>query len=302
VSAPAIDVEGALGRAAAVHGLDASGARVLRHMRNAVCLLPAIPAVARVTTGSDSLARASRVHTITRWLVDKRGFSATEPLRDLEPVAIDSTTTVSFWVYYPQDNLTEPTSTPLGQLLHELHDVSMPPIELPTWTPLESLSATLARGPYTGALTEDEHNWLTRSIDQIRDKFSRMHWPLGHGLIHGDAWAGNLLWNTIDTPVRAVLGDWDNVSDGPREIDLIPTWHANIRYGRDQAWVDAFIEQYGYDLTVWPGFDALVRMRDLVQLSGPLRRALDAPKYLAAFRQRFDAIRAGDRTSVWVMH
>ena len=49
-------------------------------------------------------------------------------------------------------------------------------------------------------------------------------------MIHGDAWWGNLLRDGD----RVVLADWDNVSTGPREIDLIPTLQAP-RFGLPEA-------------------------------------------------------------------
>lgn len=60
-------------------------------------------------------------------------------------------------------------------------------------------------------------------------------------MIHGDAWAGNLLSAPETSPIGAVLGDWDWVSAGPREVDLIPTWHAAARYGKGASWVSDFI-------------------------------------------------------------
>nr|WP_280218565.1 phosphotransferase [Nocardia neocaledoniensis] len=118
-------------------------------------------------------------------------------------------------------------------------------------------------------------------MDTTRIEFTAATWPLGHGLIHGDAWAGNLLWDTTRPPhTQALLGDWDWAGIGPRKVDLIPTWHAAIRYGRDQAWVNDFIDTYRYDLTDYPdGYHLLRRMRDLVQLSGPLRRSSTSPQH-----------------------
>ena len=133
----------------------------------------------------------------------------------------------------------------------------------------------------------------------MRRELAELDWPLGEGLIHGDAWAGNLLWDTATTPPRAVVCDWDRVSWGPREIDLIPTWHAAVRYGRDEAWIQDFIKHYGYDLRDWAGYPTLLAMRDLAQLPGPLRRASNPP-HAAALRQRLGSIRAGDRTATWV--
>lgn len=97
-----------------------------------------------------------------------------------------------------------------------------------------------------------------------------------------------------------ILGDWDRVSWGPREVDLIPTWHAAVRYGRDEAWIQDFVQQYGYDLRDWDGYQTLLTMRDLAQIPGPLRRSGDSAPHAAAVRQRLDAIRASDRTATWI--
>jgi hypothetical protein len=96
-----------------------------------------------------------------------------------------------------------------------------------------------------------------------------------------------------------VLGDWDWVSTGPREIDLIPTWHAAARYGKAASWTGDFVSRYGYDLGRWEGYSVLMAMRDLVQLTGPIRRARDSEPHRRALRQRLDSLRCGDTTSVW---
>jgi hypothetical protein len=43
----------------------------------------------------------------------------------------------------------------------------------------------------------------------------------------------------------------------------------------------------------------LLAMRDLVQLSGPIRRARDSEPHRQVLRQRLDSLRCGDTTSVW---
>jgi hypothetical protein len=53
------------------------------------------------------------------------------------------------------------------------------------------------------------------------------------------------------------------------EVDRIPTWHAAHCYGKGPTWTRDFV----HDLTGWPGFLALLAMRDLAQISGPLHRA-----------------------------
>ncbi|MFI5716165.1 aminoglycoside phosphotransferase family protein [Nocardia sp. NPDC051750] len=207
---------------------------------------------------------------------------------------------VGFWQYYPQaQELPEPTSRELGGLLRSLHNMPAPPIDLPEWVPLESLHAALLEDDKQPAITGEERAWLARRVQEVRKELSELDWPLGTGIIHGDAWAGNLLWDSNTTPPRPLLGDWDWASIGPREVDLIPTWHATVRYGRDETWIGDFISEYGYDLREWPGYRVLLDMRDLVQVSGPLRRAAASPEHARRLRQRIDDLRAGNRTTSW---
>ena len=95
----------------------------------------------------------------------------------------------------------------------------------------------------------------------------------------------------------ALAQDLGAVLLGSREIDLVPTWHATRRYGRDDAWTSAFAREYGYDVANSPGHEALMHMRDMMQLTGPLRRARTDQRYFTFLRQRDLAIRAGYRDS-----
>jgi thiamine kinase-like enzyme len=180
-----------------------------------------------------------------------------------------------------------------------LHDLGEPPVALDAWKPLDSLERALNSTDAEPALSGQDRDWLHQRIRDVRVELAELDWPLGHGVIHADAWAGNLLRDTTASTERPILGDWDSVSHGPREVDLIPTWHAAVRYGRDEDWIQAFVAHYKYDLREWAGYDALMTMRDLAQLPGPIRRATNPP-HAAALRQRLGAIRAGDRTSTWI--
>lgn len=295
-----IPLDNALSLACRHNALDQADARLIHHYSNAVYLLPAVPAIARIATGADP-ARLRVNQAVTSWL-GEQGFAATTPLPGTELVEVDDTTTVTFWTYYPQpeQGTGEPlTSGHLGLLIQQLHETGQPPIELADWKALESLERALGSTAASEALTPAEHDWLRGQISDTRAELAELSWPLGRGLIHGDAWAGNLLWNSTVQPNRPILCDWDSVSNGPREVDLIPTWHAAARYGRDEDWIQAFVDQYGYDLRDWNGYDALLRMRDLGQLPGPIRRSA-SPPHAAALKQRLTAIRSGDRAGTWV--
>ncbi len=289
----------AMRHACGVSGLDPGGGRLIHHYSNAIYLLPAQNAVARVTRGRDALGQVSRSQAVTRWLVRALQFPATEPLDGTGPVVIDGAV-VSFWAYYPQSlDDPPPNSGHLAAVLRLLHQAEAPPVALPAWVPLESLDATIEDAQLSAVLTGDERAWISNQIGEMRDAIAGLDWPLGHGLIHGDAWAGNLLSCAGAVPAGVVLGDWDWVSVGPREVDLIPTWHAAARYGKGSGWITDFVRRYGYDLATWDGCQVLMTMRDLVQLTGPIRRAHDGGRYRQALRQRLDGLRAGDTSTIW---
>lgn len=270
--------------------------RLVHHYSNAVFVLPALDAVVRLTV--DQSAHAIEVtQDVTRWLVDEYAYPATAPVDAAPPVHLDNGVTASFWRYYPQPSDPPPfRSAHLADLLRWLHDLPTPSVDLPVWEPFGSLRRILSRDHALPGLSGEEVTWLRSEVEAVSGQLTEVRWPMGLGMIHGDGWAGNLLWDRD----QAILGDWDNVSFGPREIDLIPTWHAAIRYGRGPDWVKEFAATYGYDLAGHESLALLLRMRDLVQLSGPLRRAGESEPHLAALRQRFEGIRAGNKSESWI--
>jgi hypothetical protein len=290
------DLREQLEHACSARGLPAERPQLVHHYSNAVFVLPALDVVVRLTVGQSAHAMEI-TQQVTRWLVDDHAYPATAPLAGTPPLHLDSGLTASFWRFYPQPTDPPPfRSAHLANLLRRLHDLPTPPVDLPAWTPFASLRRVLSQDGSLPGLSDDEVAWLRDQVDATDHELTTARWSLGYGLIHGDSWAGNLLWDRR----QVILGDWDNVSLGPREIDLIPTWHAAVRYGRTPSWVQEFIATYDYDLASDDAFDLLLRMRDLVQLSGPLRRARESEPHLAALRQRFEGIRAGKRSESWI--
>lgn len=291
------DLRRALETACARRHLDAAGARLIHRYSSAVYLLPGESAVAKITVGQP-VDRVRTTQQAVEWLAANHGVAATRALSGAEPVDVGGLM-VAFWAYYPQPADATPTSEHLARTLLALHQAGTPPVPLKPWTPLASLSAALADPATAGTMPASDRAWLVAHVHEVKARVLALDWALDPGVIHGDAWAGNLLWDCASGPDGVVLADWDNVCVGPREVDLVPTWHAAMRYGRGTAWTRAFAAIYGYDLSTWAGFDTLLDLRDLVQLTGPLRRAATEPLLTAALRQRFDAIRSGDRIGSW---
>ena len=157
---------------------------------------------------------------------------------------------------------------------------------LPVYQPLVSVRRAAESSP---AIDQDERAWLTNRCEQLLDAYGQLSFPLPARMIHGDAYRGNLLRDGH----RVVLADWDAVSTGPREIDLIPTLQAP-RFGLPDDQRDAFIAAYGHDIRSWDGYLVLRDIRELSTTSALLR---DGHLNQAARRElqiRLHSLRTGD--------
>ncbi|GIH03410.1 aminoglycoside phosphotransferase [Rhizocola hellebori] len=280
-------------------GMNTTAARVLHHYNNAVVLLPAENTVIRLAS-TEAVDRIAASQDVCRWLSSQHEYPATIPAPGATVALLADSMTASLWTYHPppRSPLTT-TSADLAKLLHTLHSLPVPPAALRPWEPLSSLHAILAGPDAHAVMTGPEIEAVQAILADIHDRLATHDWPLGHGLIHGDAWQGNLLHDNSSSTPQLRLGDWDNVAIGPREVDLIPTWHASYRYGKGQHWRDEFQRAYGYDLQESPRFADLMAMRDLAQLGGPIRRAAHNPRYAAALRQRLGDILGGQHHTTW---
>jgi hypothetical protein len=250
-------------RDAAEHsGLDPRGARLIRLFATAVYHLPAVGAVARIAlvTSPDSLTRLATSVRVTRWLAGI-GFPAVEPLPVDQPVTSHGCA-VTFWKYLPQDG-PQPDPADLGLLLSWLHRLEPPPVPLPVHQPLASVRLAIES---SRAIGDDERAWLRDRCSRLLDAYNRLSFKLPPGMIHGDAYRGNLLRDGR----RVVLADWDAVSIGPREIDLIPTLQGP-RFGLPEDQRDAFITAYVHDIRSWDGYPILRDIRELSTITALLR-------------------------------
>ncbi|MGH3976025.1 MAG: phosphotransferase family protein, partial [Pseudonocardiaceae bacterium] len=140
-----------------------------------------------------------------------------------------------------------------------------------------------------------DRGWLLARRAELLGEYEQLDFPLGSGWIHGDAYPGNTLWDGD----RALLGDWDEVGTGPRELDLVNT-HQGARFGRPQAERDAFNAAYGYDVTAWPGFPILREMRDLHTLGSYIRLAETGNEQAATqLSFRIDTLKRGQVNAPW---
>lgn len=281
--------ESAARRACRASGLPDESLVSLHQHATSVFLLPAAGIVVRVSPASQK-KRLETAVALTRWLTARR-FPATEPADVPQPVEHDGHV-VTFWKHYPQPSTGVPAAGHLGALLRKLHKLPQPPVQLPEYQPLTSLQTTLAN---SSSLQRDEREWLRIRSDELLDSYGQLTFLLAPGFIHGDAYPGNTLWDGS----KPRLGDWDEAAVGPREIDLANTYQG-VRFGRTQAELDDFSDQYGYDIRHWPGLSVLCGIRDLHTLGSYIRRA-DRGDETAAVQlsYRLETLRNDDTDARW---
>lgn len=291
-----------LGAACRQAGIDPGDARLLRHFANAVYLVSG--AVARVDYGPDASTRSSSAVALTRWLVG-RGFPATAPLElpsaAAQPIIVHDDgrdIAVTFWHYYAQpEPLPARDFAALGRMARRLHTISgRPPATLPVYRPLTSLRIMLSTSPH--GLDHNVRQWLTDRVACLLEKEATLQYPLGVGLIHADMHSGNMIYDSSRPSRPWLLGDWDSVCIGPREIDLTPT-AAAPRFGLDDTSVTTFADTYGYDIREWDGVEVLRQIRELSTLPALIRLADTDPDSATELDHRLDSLQRDDTTVRW---
>ncbi|WP_406639201.1 phosphotransferase [Amycolatopsis sp. WGS_07] len=274
-------------------GLDSTGATRLRKHAADVILLPAAADGGLVlkVAPANSASRADRAVTLTRWLCD-RGFPCTRPADIDQPFVVEDRV-VTVWLHYDQRGRPTPGAAHLGTLLRGLHRLPVPRIELPVAQPLSMLAGLIQND---STLPRQDRDWLLHERSRLLDRYRSLDFHLGVGLIHGDAYPGNTLWDAGDTTV--LLGDWDEAAIGPRELDLANTVQGR-RFGRSTAEISAFFDAYGHDLRDWNGLAVLTRIRDMHTLGSFLRRAAHGDRPAAdELRARAASLRTGS-SAAW---
>ncbi|MER6808105.1 aminoglycoside phosphotransferase family protein [Spirillospora sp. NPDC000708] len=276
-------------------GLDATGAELLRLRSNAVFKLQA-PIIVRIATAPNAAERLPAVLAVTRWLAD-RGFPTVEPADGIttQPVAVDGVT-ATFWRYVPS-SATGVSTTDLGHLLRDLHNSPPPPFPVRSLTdPLASIRATVQLHP--GVLTPADQAWLTTRITHLTDAWRALPFVSPPTLVHGDAWIDNLLRHQDG---HVVLGDWDSVAIGPREWDLIHSYHGQRRFGLSRTDVDTFAAAYGYDLRTWAGYETLMQIRDVYAIGIHIRNAPGDPFSRQELKHRLSSLKTDATAVPWHM-
>lgn len=275
-------------------GVSTRGAQLLRLRSNAVFKLRS-GVIVRITATPDLITRFHTGLTVARWL-SRRGFPSVRPADDISDEPIEHAgRVITFWQYVPVSG--RPTTGELGRILRHLHSQPVPPF------PVKRLADPLAevRGAVesrSAVLAPGQRAWLRDRIDELTERWDALDSCGPPVLLHGDAWIDNLLRRRDG---HAVLCDWDGVAVGPREWDLVHTYHGQRRFGLSASEVDAFARSYGFDLRRWSGYDTLMEIRDMYAIGIHIRNAAGDPFSRRELPRRLDSLTKGDGQARWYM-
>jgi Ser/Thr protein kinase RdoA (MazF antagonist) len=274
-------------------GLDPRNPQLLKFTNNAVVRLPAARAVVRIAGSATARGRLPGVIAAAGWLA-AREIPAVRLWPGLDQPVEAGGHQATVWIETPG---TGPAATPadLAAILKAIHTADGPAAGIPAWAPTAGLRTRLAEA--TG-VDEAIRDFLAAEIDAIETLLaglSEIEPLIPPGVIHGDAHLGNL----IPAPGGPVICDFDSARIGPREWDLTPAAVGALRFDYGGDLHHDLAAAYGADVTTWPGFPTLRRLREL-QLVTSVLPTLDAnPALGPQWRHRLDTYRAHDDQARW---
>ncbi|MFF3439506.1 phosphotransferase enzyme family protein [Streptosporangium sp. NPDC002721] len=271
-------------------GLASDDAELIKFTNNAVFRLRRAPVVVRVAGSSAARSRVPTVVRVARWLAE-HDFPAVRLLPGCEqPLRVEGHL-VTLWEETPEVG-PRPGGGDLAAMLRRLHTLADPPADLPGWTPMTEVRQRLDEPE---DLPPGDHAFLLEECDEIEERLAALEYVLPRGVIHGDVFMGNV----IAGPGGPVLCDFDSAAIGPREWDLAPVAVGRLRM--DYAWDEhtPLAEGYGFDVTRWPGFPVLRRLRELKLVTSVVPVLRSNPGIRPQWEHRMRSFRSRDQTVRW---
>lgn len=270
-------------------GISSVGAELLRDGENQIYRLPGKVIVRINKPGQEKVA--AREVFLGRWLNDN-GVRAVEPLPVTQPViALDHP--VTFWHELPPQRPGTPHQ--VADTLKQLHALPIPDqFAQHKVAPFVRLHERV-----TGArwLPDVDRAWLLGHLADLETRWAERPAGLPEALIHGDAWAGNV----VDVDGQCVtLMDLERCSVGPPEWDLTSTACRLTSFGTlSTASYAEYCDAYGIDVTQWAGFQLFRDIRELRVTCFAAYVAQSRPALRNDAQLRVDSLRGRNGPRPW---
>jgi hypothetical protein len=275
-------------------GLPTADAELLKFTNNAVVRLPRAGAVLRIAGSQEVRAKVPVVLATARWLEALR-LPAVRLLPDV-PQPIEAAGHLATMWRAVEHGETDVSGDALATVLREWHTIDAPPpAGLPAW----NLMAFVRRRVEACAGVADDdlaflHGELAR-VEGLLAGLPDLEPLLPPGVLHGDAFLGNV----VPSPQGPVICDFDGVSIGPREWDLVPVAVGALRFDYTAGLHESFARTYGVDVTTWTGFPAMRALRELQLVTSVLPTLEANPALRPQWRFRLDSLRRADDSVRW---
>ncbi|WP_053207021.1 phosphotransferase family protein [Jiangella muralis] len=273
-------------------GLDPTPAELIRRAENSVYRLPG-QVIARVGRSGQAAAAGKEVR-VAHWL-ERSGLAAVRALPGVDqPVDVDGVP-VTFWRALPPHH--EAADPQLAAVLRRLHALDPPgEFALPELAPFVRIRDRIEAAPTVPAA---DRAWLLGYLADLEDRLAELPDGLAAGVVHGDAWAGNVV---ADDDGTVWLLDLERFAVGPPEWDLVSTAVRLTSFGTlDAAGYAEFCAAYGHDVIGWAGYETLRDIRELRACSYMLQHAWRGDAARAEAQRRVGCLRGrcGDRPWRW---
>jgi len=280
--------------AARAAGLSPDGAELLRIGENAIYRLAHDPVVVRIARSAARMDTARRELCVAQWL--EHNAIPTIQVHEIEeqPLLVDGFP-VTFWRAVTGHNGgAEPNRSDLARLLLAFHGADHCPCDLPIMDP-SSWAKVEERISVATGINDEARKFLSSRNAELAKRVHDLEYVLPRGPIHADAHTGNLL---VDDNV-IVLSDFEGVSIGPREWDLLPTAVAVDRYGLPEEQYQDFATIYGFDVREWAGYRTLREVRELGMTTWLMQNVNEDPAIAAEFEVRLSSLQESDFGRRW---
>lgn len=266
-----------------IAGISDADAELIKYTNNAVYRLKSEGVVVRIGIGELGHNRARHVASVARWLLDQGAPVVKLTGTAAQPV-VSGEYAATIWEALPPADPAW-TGKELAGPLRELHELT-PPDFFPVWDPFSSARHRLSVADGLGA---DDINWLKAAWNTEEEKYRSLYPNLEIGLVHGDAYLGNLL---REPNGRFVFCDFDGTSRGPIEYDLVVAAVSALRFGAEKDHSD-LVGSYGRDVTQSESWPVLRRIRELILVTSVIPDLKRRPDIAGIHAHRLATLRSG---------
>lgn len=187
-----------------------------------------------------------------------------------------------------------PTYRQFGQLVRQFHELADSlDLPLPTWQPLATARQRL--DTLAGQYPSDDITLLEQWYERIANELEGLESSLPTGPIHGQAEIGNARLRGSEP----VFLDFERLSRGLREWDLIDSAAAVRRFGLPATDYEAFASAYGFDVMGWSGFPTLRRVWELRATTWLMQNRDHGSEIADEVAVRLDTWRTNDSRRQW---